>query len=143
MKLRLTVGALVLSVAATAALAAATLGGAGTSTSQRTAALDKGALAAVAIVEAGSGNLVANDGFLYATHPSTGIYCLRAKASQLKPTKRVALLTVEWGRSGGNDLSAFWNSGSSNCTFPEYEVQTYSPSTGTLNDDTTFVIAIP
>jgi hypothetical protein len=72
----------------------------------------------------------------------TGDYCVQA-APGINPGSDPALLTVEYARSSGSSLAAFWNrADNSACDADEYEVMTFDFS-GVPTDGVAFLIAIP
>lgn len=98
---------------------------------------------AAAFVDAG-GAVVSSKGFSAITHPSTGQYCLELVGSV--QAKTVPHVTVDWSRSLGNILFAYWRSAQAGCpgaTPRTINVTTYATSSGTLSDSVAFVVIVP
>jgi hypothetical protein len=64
-------------------------------------------------------------GFTKITHPLTGVYCLKPVAG-INPAKTVAMVTPEFGNSGGGELEAYdYAPGAGNsCPAGDFEVWT-------------------
>lgn len=60
------------------------------------------------------------------TEPKTGVYCLTATGGVSQTKNPVAIVTVEWIGSLGNELFAY-TSKSFECSADQYAVRTYSP----------------
>jgi hypothetical protein len=87
----------------------------------------------------GAGDLVEGTGWSNATRVSTGVFCLQLDPSLgIDPTKVVVNATVEWGRSFGSELMAFWTQAAVACPAGEIEIRTYD-TFGTLSDLVVFV----
>ena len=85
--------------------------------------------------------------FTAVSRPSTGVYCL-TPAAGITPANSVAIVTVEWGASGGNALWAFpVDLNTFQCAANEFAVRTYSgvaDATGpVLGNNVAFYITIP
>lgn len=150
MKTRLLVAGLLAALAAVAVLAFASFGGA---TSRSNA--DNGARAGarqqpwevkkskfplIAAVDNDSTSFIYNKGFVSITHPATGTYCLRPKASKYTPFTHPAIVTPDWWYSSGEQLLAFFTY-DEDCLPSEYEVLTYDLSNA-LSDNVAFQIAV-
>lgn len=81
--------------------------------------------------------------FIALARPSTGLYCL-TPAAGINLVGSVAVVTVEWGNSLGNDLLAFVNDGTHNCPAGQLEVRTYQNfSSLTLSNTVSFNVVLP
>ncbi len=83
-------------------------------------------------------------GFESFSNPSTGVYCFTpSPGSGIDPSTDIALLTVEWGNSGGSDLLAYSYNGQ--CGAGQFGVRTYDFASGNqvLTGDVAFFIAVP
>jgi hypothetical protein len=82
------------------------------------------------------------------TRPATGIYCLTPSGGVTEAGSAPSV-TVEWGQSSGNNLSAYWRSHSLGNSCPnsaDFEVRTYRFTAGgdnTLSDNVAFTIVVP
>jgi hypothetical protein len=74
------------------------------------------------------------------TQPSTGVYCLTATGGVNQTKNPVALVTVEWIGSSGNELFAY-TSQSFECSPGQYAVRTYDPIK-TASNNVEFWIAV-
>ena len=78
--------------------------------------------------------LIRSKGVADFTNPSTGIYCITPGVN-LNLKKIYPLVSIEWGRSSGNALLAFWRDTTLNnkdCGPGLLEVQTFDFDSGTL-----------
>ncbi len=83
-------------------------------------------------------------GFESISNPNTGVYCVTpSPGSGIDPSADIALLTIEWGNSGGSDLLAFSYNGQ--CSAGQFGVRTYDFASGSqvLTNDVAFYIAVP
>jgi hypothetical protein len=79
--------------------------------------------------------------FSAVSNPSTGVYCL---STAVDVTNTPILVTVEWGASSGNILSAYVQTSNPafSCSAGQVEVQTYNPD-NTLSNSVAFNVWIP
>ena len=75
------------------------------------------------------------------TQPETGVYCLTATGGISQTKNPVAIVTVEWIGSSGNELFAY-TSQSFACKPGQYAVRTYEPI-NTASNNVEFFIMIP
>jgi hypothetical protein len=96
---------------------------------------------AYAVVETDATFLPARTkGFSAVSRIGTGIYCL---TTSVNLTNSVQIVTVEWGNSSGNKLSAYINYLNNNCAAGLLEVRTYNTDTGTASNSVAFNVFIP
>ncbi|MDR4305036.1 hypothetical protein IHQ68_00135 [Chelatococcus sambhunathii] len=118
-----------------------------TAGAQASAASSAKGVRAYAIVKPG-GEALLKKGFKSITNPQTGVYCLKPKNDLNLDLLGIApSVTVEWGESSGNNLSAFYHQTVPlACSEKEIEILTFSFTAGGNNEpsnNVAFVISVP
>jgi len=86
--------------------------------------------------------------FSAVSNPSTGIYCLTPSGG-VTEAGTAPSVSVEWGTSSGNNLSAYWESatgGPYDCAAGQFEVETFTFTAGgnnTSSNNVGFTIVVP
>jgi hypothetical protein len=78
--------------------------------------------------------------FTGVTNPMAGVYCLTPVAG-INPDSRTAIVSPEWGNSGGAELEAFFYADGADCAAGEFEVIT--SVAGVLSNNVAFSIFVP
>lgn len=90
------------------------------------------------------GYVIRSKGVAEVTHPTTGDWCIKPKASW-KVGEVVPTVSVEWAYSSGASLLAYWRSDGAGCPEGYIEVYTLDFSSGTpvQSDNVAFTVVIP
>jgi hypothetical protein len=87
------------------------------------------------------GAIVRSKNVISVTRHSTGSYCIYPKPGIVDTSRIIPAVTVEWGRSYGSDLLAFYRDGTYDCPLGSIQVLTYDLK-GNRIDRVAFVISV-
>jgi hypothetical protein len=102
--------------------------------------------ARLAVVVRSSGAVLRSKGVRSVSNPAPGIYCIRpSRGAGIRFGKYVPSVSVEWGGSLGDALSAQWHASTRHCASKRIEVHTYNGDDGSWDPDgdVAFTVVVP